>query len=92
MPVHRRLKEILDATPRTSETIVTGARGRPLTVEGFKTVFFRLRDRLQAEGRIRPGLTFHGVRHTAALPQVRRGTLHTRGSDDRAAVLVDILL
>jgi len=66
VPVHRRLKEILDATPRTSETIVTGARGRPLTVEGFKTVFFRLRDRLQAEGRIRPGLTFHGVRHTAA--------------------------
>ena len=37
-----------------------------MTVEGFKTVFFRLRDRLQAEGRIRPGLTFHGVRHTAA--------------------------
>ncbi len=39
VPVHRRLKEILNATPRTSEMIVTGARGRPLTVEGFKAVF-----------------------------------------------------
>jgi integrase len=66
VPVHRRLKETLDVTPRTSDTIVTGMRGKPLTVEGFKTVFFRLRDKLQAEGKIRPGLTFHGARHTAA--------------------------
>ncbi|MFD0388263.1 tyrosine-type recombinase/integrase [Tistrella bauzanensis] len=61
-----QVKEILDVTPRTSDTIVTGMRGKPLTVEGFKTVFFRLRDKLQAEGKIRPGLTFHGARHTAA--------------------------
>jgi len=66
VPIHPRLRELLDAAPRRAETIVTGLRGRPLTVEGFRALFFRRLRALEAEGLVRPGLTFHGLRHSLA--------------------------
>lgn len=66
VPAHPRLKEALAAAPKTATHFVTGARGRPLTVEGFKTLFFRELAELRAEGAIGDGLTFHGLRHTVA--------------------------
>jgi integrase len=39
--------------------------GVPYTGNGFRALFFRLIRRLEAEGKVGPGLTFHGLRHTA---------------------------
>jgi integrase len=80
---HARLREILDAIPRVSPVIVIGARGRPFTQSGFQRRFFGLIRRLTDEGKVQPGLSFHGLRHTL-------GTLLAEdGNDPRtiAAVL-----
>lgn len=66
IPVHRELRAALDATPRRSPVIVVGERGAPFTEDGFRARFFRVIRSLTAEGRVAPGLTFHGLRHTAA--------------------------
>ncbi len=69
-PIHPRLAEILaegmdDIIPLPSTLIVLGARsGRPYTEDGFRRVLFELIRRLEVAGEIRPGLTFHGLRHT----------------------------
>lgn len=62
-----RLREILDRTPKVSTQIVAGDRGQPYTLDGFDTMFQRLRDKLEAAGKVEPGLTFHGLRHTTAV-------------------------
>ena len=72
LPVHTELRAILDhayAAQADSTvkplTLVVGLRGRPYTSNGFQRMFFGLVRRLEGEGRVRPGLTFHGLRHTA---------------------------
>lgn len=66
MPAHPLLRELLDAAPRRSPVVVVGAKGMPYTQNGFRARFFQLLRRLQAEGSIKPGLTFHGLRTTTA--------------------------
>lgn len=72
IPCKRKLKPILDAERRRQDDIkakrgtislmiVTGERGRPLTNDGFRANFFRELKRLGLAG-----LTFHGLRHSAA--------------------------
>jgi integrase len=81
LPVHPTLKAILDAMDAPSEiealTLVANSQGRPYTANGFRTIFFRLIRRLEAEGKVRAGLTFHGLRHTAGR------VLADRGADPR---------
>ena len=45
-------------------TLAVTSRGRSWTTSGFRASFFKLIRKLQADGRIEPGLTFHGLRHT----------------------------
>jgi integrase len=45
-------------------TIITTRSGKPFTESGFRASFFAVIRRLTKEGRVRPGLTFHGLRHT----------------------------
>lgn len=66
VPAHRDLREVLDAAPRKSPIIVVGVRGNPLTSNGFRAMFFRAIRELEGEGKVGKGLTFHGLRHTAA--------------------------
>lgn len=81
VPVHSELKTILDEArarlPALSAklaaknrpvpmTIVVGQRGEPFTESGFRARFFKVIRQLVAEGKVQPGLTFHGLRHTAA--------------------------
>jgi integrase len=66
IPIHSALKAIINVTPRAAVTVVTGARGAPLSEEGLKTNFGKLIRRLEVEGKVGKGLTFHGLRHTAA--------------------------
>ncbi|TWA88813.1 phage integrase family protein [Azospirillum brasilense] len=74
VPAHRDLRDILDAerTRRSvtlferNDTIVVGARGKKLTEAGFRSRFFKVIRELVREEWVRPGLTFQGLRHTAA--------------------------
>jgi integrase len=61
---HYRLREILDSTLRVSPVILIGARGQPFTEGGLRSSFCRLIRGLVAEGKVQPGLSFHGLRHT----------------------------
>lgn len=69
VPADARLKEIIEASRREGRikavTLVVGDRGAPYTENGFRAMFFRLVRRLAQDGKVRPGLTFHGLRHTA---------------------------
>lgn len=65
LPAHRDLRALLDMTPRIATTIVTGSLGRPLKEAGLAKAFHTLILRLERQGRVQPGLTFHGLRHTA---------------------------
>jgi integrase len=64
VPVHQRLKAVLDETERKQPVIVVGERGRPFTTNGFQSRFFKHIRKLERDGVVRPGLTFHGLRHT----------------------------
>lgn len=67
LPAHRDLRVILNeaAKDRRAVTVVTNQSGAPYTGNGFRALFFRLIRKLEAEGKVAPGLTFHGLRHTA---------------------------
>lgn len=65
-PARRMLREILDAAPRIGETIVAGPDGRPWAEGTLRANFRDLIRRLEDEGRIAKGLTFHGLRSTNA--------------------------
>ena len=60
VPVGRPLKALLDATKRRGPMILTNARGRPWTSDGFRTSWRRL----CAKAAI-VGLTFHDLRGSA---------------------------
>jgi len=59
----KRLSAILDE-PDSCEglTLVRNLDGRPYSRDGFDTMFDKLKRKLVKEGKIRPGLTFHGLR------------------------------
>ncbi|KAA5606348.1 tyrosine-type recombinase/integrase [Roseospira marina] len=66
MPAHRDLRAVLDTLPRTGPVIVCSRNGTPYTQNGFLSSWRKLRTRLEAEGKVGPGLTIHGLRHTVA--------------------------
>lgn len=66
LPAARELRHILDTAPRAATTIATGASGRPWS-EGTSRKEFRTPiARLESEGRVAKGITFRGLRSTAA--------------------------
>jgi integrase len=74
VPAHSSLREILDAAPRVSPVILVGAKGTPFANRGsFQSQFFKLIRRLKAEGKISPGLSFHGLRHTLGTALAEEG-------------------
>ncbi len=87
IPAHRDLRTVLTAErqrltevaepPAPHFTIVTNSRGQPFTESGFRASFFKLLRDLQQKGKIAPGLTFHGLRHTVAT------RLADAGADER---------
>jgi integrase len=63
--IHPDLQAIFDEAPRhDAVTIAATSRGRPWTESGFNSVWDRFKDDLEKEGKIGPGLTIHGLRHT----------------------------
>lgn len=64
LPCLPELKAILDAASRTATTIATQTNGRPMTEAGLRKAFRALILRLMRGGKVAPGLTLHGRRHT----------------------------
>lgn len=77
-PVPSALDEVLRTAPaHDAATLCASSRGRPWTLDGFRTSWDRLRRKLEAEGKIGPGLTCYGLRHTVAV------ILREAGHDER---------
>ena len=79
---HEELTRILELGPKSGLTIVTRADGKPLSKNGFYSNFRDHRDRLLEQGLVKPGLTMHGLRHTAAT------YLATLGHDEESVAAV----
>lgn len=65
-----RARREAGGAPLPNRTIVVNQQGTPYTQDGFRANFFRLLKRLERQGKIAPGLTFHGLRHTAGKEMV----------------------
>ncbi len=65
VPMHSMLAAVLETMPQRSPIVVTGQGGAPFTASGFRVELRKVLKRLEAADVIRPGLTFHGLRHTA---------------------------
>ena len=61
MATRAKRRKVLPFDP---PTLVVNSRGTAWTESGFRASFSRLRNRLESEGKVGPGLTFHGLRHT----------------------------
>ena len=68
IPVHCVLREVLDAQERVSPIILTTKTGRPFTGSNFRHHFGKA---MKAAGL--SGLTFHGLRYTAAAKLAEAG-------------------
>jgi integrase len=73
IPAHFRLRQILDRTPKVATIIATNSRGKPWTESGFRASFFKFLKRLEKAGKIGPGLTYHGLRHTVGTLIIEAG-------------------
>jgi integrase len=61
--------------PHDATTLLVSSTGRPWTLNGFRSSFFQLIRKLEKKGQVEPGLTCHGLRHTAAT-RLREGGFH----------------
>ena len=64
MPAPAPLRRILDEAPEETILLTANRWGKPYTESGFRASFFKLVRKLADEGKVQPGLTFHGLRHT----------------------------
>lgn len=64
-PVPTLVSDALAALlPHDATTLVVNSRGRPWTPAGFRVSVFKFLGKLREEGKVAPGLTVHGLRHT----------------------------
>lgn len=67
VPAPEIVAQALQALPKhDAVTLLVNSRGRPWRLDGFRGSFFRLIRKLEADGQIADGLTFHGLRHRTA--------------------------
>jgi integrase len=69
IPVHARLRPILDAIPREAFPILTSTRGQPWTGDGFRASWRKGLPRPISEA----GLVFHGLRKSAVVTLLEVG-------------------
>lgn len=63
-PLALVLSEARSRRSNTCDNIAVNSRGEAWTQSGFRASFFKLIRKLVAAGRLNPGCTFHGLRHT----------------------------
>ena len=62
---HPILAQILASAPQhDAVTLAANSRGQPWTESGYNSTFGKFIDRLEQGGKVAPGLTMHGLRHT----------------------------
>jgi integrase len=83
VPCPKALAEILDQRIKHPEFLFCSTDGGAWTEGGFHASFRKLRDRLIKEGKVKPGITPHGLRHSVATD------LRELGATERA--IADIL-
>ncbi|MBO9422324.1 tyrosine-type recombinase/integrase [Labrenzia sp. R4_2] len=84
LPIISPLREALAAAPKHDAlTICANSKGQPWTVSGFRASWRKERQKLERLGKIRPGLTLYGLRHTVAT------IFREMGYDERA--IADVL-
>jgi integrase len=67
-PAPSALIAILNETPtHAAVTLCANSYGRPWTESGFRASWGTVRKNLKQEGRVAPGLTLYGLRHTVAV-------------------------
>ena len=73
-PIHPALANALALAPsHGAPTIAATSRGRPWTESGFNSTFSKLVDELEKAGKVEPGLTLHGLRHTVGTRLIEAG-------------------
>ncbi len=74
LPVHPRLAAIIaSAASHHAITLAASSKGTPWTSDGFRASFNKAMKRLQSEGKVATGLTFHGLRHTVGTLLIEAG-------------------
>jgi integrase len=74
LPVHPGLANIIFAAPRhDAVTLAATSNGTPWTSDGFRASFNKAMKKLQSDGKVGRGLTFHGLRHTVGTLLVEAG-------------------
>lgn len=64
-PVPKIVSDVLDDLfPHDAVTLLVNSRGASWTENGFRSSVFKFLGRLEGEGKVEPGLTIHGLRHT----------------------------
>lgn len=69
VPLPAPVLEALAAEPKhaaTTMTLCANSYGKPWTVSGFRASWRPIRQKLEEEGKVQPGLTLKGLRHTVA--------------------------
>lgn len=67
LPMPEQLVQIVnDAPAHDAMTVCANSRGLPWTGSGFRSSWYRVKLRLEADGQIGPNLTLKGLRHTVA--------------------------
>jgi integrase len=74
IPLHPDLVGLLSAAaPHDAITVAATTNGTPWTESGFNSTFIKAIRRLERDGAVQPGLTFHGLRHTVGTLLVEAG-------------------
>lgn len=74
IPIHPDLTKLLAEAPlQDAVTIAATTNGTPWSVSGFNSTFIKAIAKLEKAGRVEPGLTFHGLRHTCGTLLVEAG-------------------
>jgi integrase len=74
LPVHPHLASLMaSAAPHDAITLAASSNGTPWTSDGFRASFNKAMKKLEREGKVGPGLTFHGLRHTVGTLLIEAG-------------------
>src|SRR6185436_10703594 len=74
IPIHPDLAKLLAVAPtQDAVTISATTNGTPWSTSGFNSTFIKAIAKLEMAGRVEPGLTFHGLRHTCGTLLVEAG-------------------
>jgi integrase len=74
LPIHPDFQAILSEAPAHDAITLAGTtNGTPWTESGFNSTFIKAIRRLEREGVVRAGLTFHGLRHTVGTLLIEAG-------------------